>query len=151
MERLVYQELARSFVAMENCKKTKNDEWYDKHGEKIEYIIENYLPHGSGIDGKTEIVLLKCNENKLVFNSEYHCMNQNGYYDGWVNFTIKVMADLSFGYKLSITGSFGKYSHDVKDYLHDLYYYHLSQTFNNEKYNQSDNITDCIIDCLTNK
>ena len=62
-------------------------------------------------------------------------MNQNGYYDGWVNFTIKVMADLSFGYKLSITGSFGKYSH-VKDYLHDVFHYALSQEFDNNKYNK---------------
>ena len=137
MNRLVYQELARSFIAMENCKKANfdNEFWYDKHGEKIEYIIKNYLPHGSGLDGKTEIIYEKCNEDGLVFISEYHCMDENGYYDGWVGFLVKVTADLSFWYKLQIVGNFGKYSH-VKDYLHDLYYYHLSQIFNQEKYNK---------------
>ena len=135
MNRLVYQELASSFIARENCIKVKNDTWYDRHEGKIEYIINNIFPHGSGLDGKTEIIYEKCNENKLVFSSEYHCMNENGYYDEWVRFLVKVTADLSFGYKLQIVGNFGKYSH-VKDYLHDLYYYHLSQIFNQEKYNK---------------
>ena len=135
MNKLVYQELASSFIAMENCIKAKNDTWQDKHKNKIDYIINNIFPHGSGIDGKTEIMLEKCNENRLVFNSEYHCMDQNGYYDGWINFTIKITADLVFGYTLVITGSFGKYSH-IKDYLHDAFHYALSQEFDNNKYNK---------------
>jgi len=131
----VYQKLASTLNALNNCRKDKNDIWYDRHGEKIEYIIKNYLPHGSGIDGKTEIDYKKSNENKIVINSEYHCMDENGYYAGWVSFVIKITADLSFGYDLLITGNFGKYRH-VKEYLYDLYYYHLSQNFNQEKYNQ---------------
>src|SRR3990167_4042165 len=131
----VYQELARSFVAMENCRKDLNDTWYDRHEERIEFIIKNIFPHGSGIDGKTEIVLEKCNENRLIFSSGYHCMDQNGYYDNWVNFTIKVIADLSFGYRLQIVGNFKRYWH-VKDYLHELYTYALDQEFDNKGYQE---------------
>ena len=137
MNRLVYQELARSFIAMENCKKANfdNEFWYDKHGEKIEYIIKSYLPHGSGLDGKTEIIYEKCNENKLVFSSEYHCMNEAGYYDGWINFKVVITPCLMFGYKLKIMGNFKKYWH-VKDYLHEIYTYALDQDFDNKGYQE---------------
>ena len=140
----VYQEIARILNAMENCRKIKKDSnetlynetyWYDRHAEKVDYIIKNYLPHGSGIDSKTEIDFEKSNDDKIVINSEYHCMNENGYYDGWVNFRILIIPCLLFGFKLKIIGNFGKYKH-VKDYLHDLFYDNLTQNFDTEKYNR---------------
>jgi len=135
--RRIYQELARAFNAMENCRKANfdNENWYDRHEEKIEYIIKNVFPHGSGIDGKTEMIYEKCNDNRLVFNSEYHCMDENGYYDGWINFRVVITPCLSFGYRLKIIGNFGNYR-DIKDYLYEIYSYALDSDFDNVKYQE---------------
>ena len=55
-------------------------------------------------------------------------MDEHGFYDGWVSFKVVISSCLMFGFRLKITGKFGKYSH-VKNYLYDLYYYNLSQIF----------------------
>lgn len=71
--------------------------------ESLDRLIE-FLPHGSGIDGKT---VLNYEETgiteekspstvqKLVFDSEYHHMNSNGYYCGWFGFRITFLATFS--------------------------------------------------------
>ena len=114
-----YISLARAKAARLNCIKTNNKEWEEKHEETIEKIIDN-LPHGSGIDGKTEFDYENSNEERLRIYSEYHYMNENGYNDGWVNFTITIKPSLLFGYDMKIAGNFGKYA-DVKDYLYDTF------------------------------
>jgi hypothetical protein len=119
----VYQEVARLIGAYQQCIKTGNSEW--AHLERIEAHIKD-LPHGSGIDGTTYLDFEKSSENKLVIHSEYHCMNDNGMYDGWVNFTITITPSLSFGFYLKITGNFGKYREVVLDYLVDTF----TQAFN---------------------
>ena len=115
----LYRKLAQYIEARENCIKNKNDDWTDKWDEKIDKIINN-LPHGSGIDGKTEIDLEKSNSNRIVINSEFHHMNDGGFYDGWTNFTIVIKPSLAHLFELQIKGKFGKYQ-DTRGYLEELF------------------------------
>lgn len=115
----MYVELARANQARLNCIESKNQEWESRHEERIEALV-NSLPHGSGIDGKTEFDYEYSTGERLRIYSEYHCMNEGGYYDGWVNFTITLKSSLQFGYTMTIKGNFGKYA-DVKDYLYDTF------------------------------
>src|SRR3972149_8709101 len=101
----IYKELARSLSAYNNCIKTNDEECQDKYEEKINELL-NELPHGSGLDGNWELDYAKSSNTQLVLHMEYHCMNENGYYDGWVHFTLKVKASLQFDIDLSIIGNF---------------------------------------------
>ena len=115
----LYQELAKAIDARLNCIKSGNEEWFDRWDDDINKMIDS-LPHGSGIDGKTEIDLDKSTGEKIIITSEFHCMNDGGYYDGWINFKLVLTGSLRFGFNLAITGNFGKYQ-DIKDYLHETF------------------------------
>lgn len=67
--------------------------WYatylDRRPQAKEAVVDlqklaNILPHGSGIDGNWTISV-KRNGDVTVYG-EYHAMNDNGFYDGWLNF-----------------------------------------------------------------
>ena len=62
------------------------------------------MPSGSGFDSGTKFDFDKSTPNKLVFQTSYHHMNQNGYYDGWTEHTITVTPSLQFGFDAVIGG-----------------------------------------------
>lgn len=104
-------------------------------------VLTYILPHGSGVDCHWEFDVLK-NGNIVCYNS-YHCMNQDGYYDGWVDFRVKIFRHTKDVYSVlsgtysgktqvihrkgdldfTLTGDFhlrwNKYSY-IKDYLWDI-------------------------------
>lgn len=121
MKTKLYREMVARSVAMENCAKSGNDEWYEKHETTLNQLID-LLPHGSGIDSDWKYEIGR-KEIKL-FNS-YLFMDEFGGYDGWTEFTVSVRADLLFGIVLNINGKFGKYQ-DVKDYLYEIMEYSLN-------------------------
>lgn len=54
----------------------------------MEQEILDLLPHGSGIDGDWTVETKK--NGSMFFYNEYHRMNDAGYYDGWIPFTLRV-------------------------------------------------------------
>lgn len=76
------------------------------------------LPHGSGLDNGVSIDLNRSKSDKIVFNTEFHHMNENGYYDGWTSHSLIVTPKFG-GYDLRITG---KNRNGIKEYLYDLFY-----------------------------
>ena len=129
MEKKVYQTLASSFVAWQNCVKSGNKEWEDKHEETINKLIDD-LPHGSGIDGTTSFNFEESREDKLVINSSYHSMNDTGYYDGWTDIKLVITPSLAFEFNLKVIGSFPKRYSDTKDYIHETFSDALSEELN---------------------
>lgn len=64
---------------------------------KVEDIV-NVLPHGSGFDGDWVIDLEPSNyPNAFCFSNSYHAMDGNGFYSGWLNFTIFVGNPEAYG------------------------------------------------------
>jgi hypothetical protein len=118
MSTKVYQQLASLVTARENCVKSGNDVWFDKHGEAIETIVNNYMPSGSGFDSGTKIDLDKSTGDKLVFTTSYHHMNDGGYYDGWSDHTVTVKPSLLHGFTLNIGG---RDRNGFKDYAYDVF------------------------------
>ena len=100
-------------------------EWYDRHEDTIESIVSDFLPHGSGIDSGVKFNFEHSTGEKLVLDTAFHHMDENGYYDGWSNHTITVRPSLRFGFTLSISG---RNRNDIKDYLSDVFHADLSQT-----------------------
>ena len=113
-----YQSIASKLGAMENCRKSGNDEWLNKHEEAIQDIVKNEMPSGSGFDNGTGLNWDKSNPEKLVFETSFHHMNENGYYDGWTAHTVTVTPSLQFGLNLKVTG---KNRNDIKSYIHEMF------------------------------
>ncbi len=100
----------------------------DLWNDKLTNVIDIYLPSGSGVDSGNSIDVEKSKENLIVIYSSFHCMDENDYYDGWLDFTVKVKPSFS-GIDVNIIGRFSdrnyKYA-ELKDYLFELYYYALN-------------------------
>ena len=91
-----------------------NTLWEEKHLNTLKHIAENYLPHGSGFDNGTKIDIEHSRENKLIFYTSFHHMNENGMYDGWTDHTIIVTPSFTNDINVRITGENYR---DIKDYI----------------------------------
>lgn len=118
MKRPLYHHIASRLGAMKNCARTGNDEWYKKHRDAICYLIDNYLPHGSGIDGRNTIDWGESHGERIVLGVSFHHMNETGSYDGWTDHTITVRPSLVFNFELSISGCD---RNQIKEHLGDLF------------------------------
>jgi hypothetical protein len=124
MKRPLYQAIASALQAKENCAKSGNTEWHDRHQANIDLWVRNYMPHGSGIDSGTHFDTAST-PNKLIFTLGYHHMDEGGSYDGWTDHKAIVTPSLTSRFDLRITG---RDRNQIKDYLADTYYEALTQT-----------------------
>jgi len=118
MKEKVYARLARLFDAYLRNIETGNLEWRDKHQEEIDSICENYLPSGSGFNSGTTFDYDRSKPNKLVLNTSYRHMDENGYYCGWSDHTVTIRASLAFGFDLAISG---RDRNNFKEYATELF------------------------------
>lgn len=96
-------------------------------GHPIREIIEA-LPHGSGIDSDWWI---EFNSRKhLVCSNSYHCMDENGMYNGWADFYLVIDLKHPENFKLHFSGRDGQYrnrKYMLRDYLEDTFAYTISE------------------------
>lgn len=90
---------------------------YEEQKEKIESILRETLPHGSGIDAKWEFSFNAY--NRVFCRNSFHKMDDNGYYAGWDDFTLTI--DLE-AFTFRVTGGKKQY-----DYLWDTFHHWFSQ------------------------
>lgn len=105
--------------------------------EELEEVIRNTAPHGSGINYGYNSIRVehysKDNENKIIFENAYHCMDDNGYYDGIIPFRVVIGADLTPAIHFVGLTSAGKYrvnKYDLRPYLEDIYAYWIDENEN---------------------
>lgn len=122
--RTVVQAFASAIVARENCLKSNNVEWQQRHTETINRLVEDCLPSGSGIDNGTAVDLDKSTGNRIVLYTHFHHMNDGGMYDGWTDHTIIVTPAFD-GIDLNIRG---RDRNDIKEYLYEVYDSALTET-----------------------
>ncbi len=114
----LYQQLASTIQARANCIESKNDEWRDKHEERLAVLVKNHMPSGSGFDSGTTLDLDVSSVDRLVFRTSFHHMDGNGMYYGWTEHDIIVTASLAHGFNLRITG---RDRDQIKDYIADCF------------------------------
>ena len=114
----LYQRLASLVGARLNCIAKGNDAYLATHTERIEALVKEHMPSGSGIDSGTKLDLDESTSEKLVFTFGFHHMNDAGVYDGWTDHKAIVTASLQFGFSLRITG---RDRNGIKDYLHETF------------------------------
>ena len=117
-----YQVIAQTLQAIENCRQSGNQEWLDRHEERLHDILEDF-PSGSGFDNGTKLDEDRSTPNRLIFTTAFHHMNEGGMYDGWTDHEVIVTPDLAFGFVLRITG---RDRNQIKDYIGEMFHYCLS-------------------------
>lgn len=124
--------IASSFNAYQTCKRTGN-EWADRHEDTIEQIVKDIFPSGSGFDSGVKFNFDTSKDDRLVFDTSFHHLNENGYYDGWTDHQVIVSPSLIFGFDIRVTG---KNQNDIKDYIAQTFHISCDQLvkFNGEKY-----------------
>jgi len=118
----VYQAIARKLDAMHNCARSGNREWFDRHSDAIDSLVKEYLPYGGGFNAGC-IIDKDSPRGRIVIETSFHHMSENGYYDGWTSHKVIVTACLSHGFELRITG---KDKNGIKDYIADTFHHVLS-------------------------
>ena len=130
-ELTIYRELASRIQARLNCINFKDDQenavyWTERHEKCIE-SLKDLLPSGSGIDSGISIDLSNSTGEKIIIDSSFHAMNDCGYYDRWIDFSVTITPSLIHGISLKISGRFGKYQ-DIREYLFDIFDDSLKET-----------------------
>lgn len=118
MKRPLFQELASLIAARENCKRSDNAEWFDRHTISANNLVAYYLPSGSGFDSGTNLDFDRSTPECLVFTTSFHHMDEHGGYDGWTHHVIRVRASLHYGIRLTISG---RDRNSIKDHIHQAF------------------------------
>lgn len=115
--RPLYQQISIAICALENCLKKDNLDWAC-HWEQRLAEMESRLPSGGGFDSGTKINFDKSTPEKLVFDTAFHHMNENGFYCGWTEHAVTVRPSLQFGFEVKVGG---RNKNDIKDYIHEVF------------------------------
>ncbi len=115
----LYRKIASLVGAINNCEKSGNLKWIEKHEDKLSELLNANFPSGSGFDGGTGLDMEKSTSERLVINADFHHMDESGGYDGWTNHNVIVTPSLEFGFSLQITG---KDRNDIKTYIGDTFW-----------------------------
>ena len=119
MARKAYVVIANKFQAFLNCVKSGNAEFQILHSDSIEFIVQEEFPSGSGFDDGTKFNFDESKPERLVFDTGFHHMNENGYYEGWTEHKVIVTPSLVFGFTLRVTG---RDKRDIKDYIAECFH-----------------------------
>jgi hypothetical protein len=120
----LYQAIAGALIAMKNCQgEHGSPEWEEKHRRRVEWLVANHLPSGSGFNSGTTIDVEASTGEDLVLHTSFHHMTEHGYYDGWTEHPIRVRPSLYFQINLTIHG---RNRNDIKDYIHEVFEHALT-------------------------
>lgn len=127
--RYLYQEIANlvqarltSIARQDGGANRTAANWVGNHTDRIEHLVKEHMPSGSGFDNGTRIDLDRSHADKLVFTTAFHHMNAGGFYDGWTEHTVTVTPSLLMGFHLRISG---RDRNDIKDYISEEFQYAL--------------------------
>lgn len=97
-----------------------DDYWIDSDYEEQ---LDRILPHGSGIDCKWEYSEQK--DGKIVCNNSFHYMNDNGYYMGYLDFSIRFFRNNPTDFILQFHTNRNGYrevnNHGLREYFYDIF------------------------------
>lgn len=124
MNNKTYQVLAKATGAYHRCVASQNSEWETKWKETIEQVVCDYFPHGSGFDSGTKLDIDESNDDRLVFATSFHHMDESGGYDGWTEHMVIVTPSLGMDFHVKVTG---RDRNQIKDYIAECFSSALSE------------------------
>lgn len=123
MARYLYSELSTLLTAFRNYQddvsgNPQRKEWADKHESMIEQLVKDHMPRGSGFDSGTTLDTERSHAEKLVFETSFHHMNENGFYDGWTEHNVTVTPSLANALNLRVSG---RNRNDIKELIYEQF------------------------------
>jgi hypothetical protein len=117
----LYTKIFRLCVAIENCQVSGHKEWELRHIAELNELIKEKMPNGSGFDNRT--LLLGCDNRVMFFETRFHHMDENGFYDGWTDHKITVKPGFD-GVEIKVGGV---NRNDIKDHIAECFYHALNE------------------------
>lgn len=117
----IAEKLASKLEARRRCIQTGNMEWTLKHNNSIITLMEE-APRGSGLDQGITLQYDDSGDERLVFRTAFHHMDENGYYDGWTEHRVTVRPGFT-GLRITILGP---NRNEIKNYLHEVFHHWLT-------------------------
>jgi hypothetical protein len=100
-------------------------QWYKDTNEEYKGIaedkikeLEKRLPYGSGFDAGSSVDMKKSTGQKIVIDTAFHHLDENGYYDGWTEHKVIITPCLMYGYNIKVTG---RNRNQIKEYIYDQF------------------------------
>lgn len=119
MTRIAYSEMASLILSRRNClADSAKADWAERHTQTLLTLVENVMPRGSGFDNGTTLDMERSTSERLVFNTAFHHMDEQGGYDGWTEHTVTVTPSLIGGINLRVSG---RNRNDIKDYIFECF------------------------------
>lgn len=133
----LYQEITKLFqrrhnlwnrMACDAASSDRKEAMIDQISAEITRLSKQYLPSGSGFNVGTLIDeplgMERGYIQRLVFNTAFHHLDENGYYDRWTEHKVMVMPDLAGGIFIKVSGQNYR---DIKEYIADQFHAALTQ------------------------
>lgn len=92
------------------------------HNNQIKNLIDGYLPSGAGLDMGVSLDD-SSHEDRLVFQANFHHMDEHGYYDGWSDHKVIITPTFIGDFNIRVTG---RNVNNIKDHIADTFYHCLS-------------------------
>lgn len=124
----VYQKIARELDRFRRCKGAagKWSEFADDADSILADIERDILPSGSGFDSGTRIDREESTAARIVLKTDFHHMNDGGFYDGWTQHRV-ILTPTFDGFDMRVTG---KDKRQIKEYIGDTFHAVLNQEYN---------------------
>lgn len=117
--------LVTAITTLKRIKENNPDSPYVQHWEDYVEFLEDKLPSGSGFDNGTKVEADLVKEDRLIFKTDFHHMDGNGFYTGWTNHTVMVKPLLCLPhFDVRVTG---RNKNDIKDYIATVFHSVLSE------------------------
>ena len=117
----LYVLLAQVVGAYRLCKKEGDPFAFHigKHRDRLFNLTKEHMPSGAGFDAGTSLDLGESTEEKLVFHTSFHHMNDNGCYDGWTTHKVVITPSLAYNYHMRVSG---RNRNNIKNYISDTFH-----------------------------
>lgn len=113
----LYRAIVQALVALETSLSRGNAEWVPRWNTVLrEY--DKMLPRGSGLDNGSVLVKAESDSEKLVIETSFHHMNDDGFYDGWTEHRVIVKPSLLHGINVAVSG---RDRRDIKVYIAEVF------------------------------
>ena len=89
--------------------------------------FEDMLPSGSGFDNGTKVNREKSTPNKIILDTAFHHMDQNGFYCGWSDLTVTINPSLLHEVEVKINFHGYKRAANDKEFFYDTFYYAIAE------------------------
>lgn len=135
-EMKVYQKIAAEIARLNRAKSdgsiaslmTGGNPWESDARAELADIESDHLPNGSGFDCGTRIIIDESSDSRIVLATDFHHMNENGYYDGWTTHRVILTPSFQFGFEIRVTG---KDRNGIKEYIGDAFHSALNSEIEN--------------------